>query len=213
MTYIPTIPGPDNIPSQSQGAMQTNFAQANSQFGQEHDAFDSAAADGFHKWVTLQYFKPPGPPSPAPAATGTNVIISQPHTPVGNPYLQVDFGNALGYPNDFYSIPLMASASVVLTGGTHTFNLVDFTAFGGVGSPLLPQTGTIFVYDNAKPTRSIFTTFVYVGGSIEIPGGAGQLISGSVLTGLTSSGSILQMTGSGLSNPTTINIKVTGNAI
>lgn len=202
MVYLPSIPAANDKPAQSQSQIQQNFTQLNTQFGVEHVAFDAATANGQHKSITLQKIV-------AGAATGTNVVISQSLTPVGNPFIKADFGPTAPLTGDFYSIPLMASALKNIAGGTATFILVDF---GAAGLKLVPQTGNIFVYNDSSRDRTIFSPFVYVGGVLTVPGSAGQLRSGSQLTKLNSAGSVLTLetTASIAGN---IIIKITGNAI
>lgn len=205
MVYLPTIPAATDKPAQSQGDIQENFTQLNNQFKTEHVAFDAATANGQHKFVTLQR-------SAGVAPAGQNVILAQAATAATNPYIQAYFGNAAGYPNDFYSIPLMKTFTKHITGGSHTFNLVDF---GAAGLRLVPQTGTIFIYDDSLRTRTIVSPFVYIGGVLSIPSGAGingQLRSGGTFTQLIGTGSVLQLETS--SAPATdVAIKITGNAV
>lgn len=205
MVYLPTIPAATDKPAQSQADIQENFTQLNNQFKTEHVAFNAATLNGQHKFVTLQR-------GGGVAPTGQNVILAQAVTPAGNPYLQFYQGTAAGYSSDFYSIPMTASTSKALAAhaGNHTYSLVDFTTFGGVGKPLIPQTGTILVYDDSSRTRSVFTTFVYIGGVLNIPGG--QLTSGTTFLGLTSAGSVLQLHTNNMPAHTVI-IKVTGIAV
>ena len=198
MTYIANIPLPGDKPSVSQGQMNQNFLQLNSQFSSEHNAFDSPAADGKHKYVTLQ--RSLGVP---PA--GTNMVIAQALTPAGNPYLQ-----ALNSTNIF-SIPLtyINPAGIAIAAGSGTRTLIDFAALG-----FIPQAGTLLLYDNSDITRTVFSPFVYRGGILETPGTAGQLVAGSVFTRFDSAGSVLQLVV--VSYPiggTTVSLRVMGTAI
>jgi hypothetical protein len=53
MTFNPNIPQPNDLISQSQAQIQTNFAQADIAFGIDHTAFSTLANQGQHKQVTL----------------------------------------------------------------------------------------------------------------------------------------------------------------
>jgi hypothetical protein len=53
MTYNPAIPAANDIISQSQSQIQTNFSQADTAFAVNHTAFSVGANQGFHKKVTL----------------------------------------------------------------------------------------------------------------------------------------------------------------
>lgn len=207
MVYLPGIPAATDKPAQSQSDIQENFAQLNNQYKTEHVAFDAASSNGQHKFVTLRQ-------SAGVPPTGSKITLSQALTtaPLSNPYLQVYFGNAAGYPNDFYSVPLMKTFTKHITGGSHTFNLVDF---GAAGLNLIAQTGNIFIYDDSNRTRTIFSPFVYIGGTLTIPSGAGingQLRSGATFYQLIGTGSVLQLETN--SAPVTdVVIKITGNAV
>lgn len=200
MVYLPTIPAANDRPAQSQAQIQENFTQLNTQFGAEHVAFDAAANNGQHRYITLQRMAVAAP-------TGTNVRISQDTTVVGNPFIKV------GFAADYYSIPLMSSVSAPIPGGSHTTTIVDF---GAAGLNLVPQTGNIFVYDDNSRTRTIFTPFVYIGGVLTIPSGAGingQLRSGGTFVQLIGNGSLLRLETNGLGGATVAVAKITGNAI
>lgn len=53
MTYNPAIPGPNDLISQSQAQIQTNFSQADTAFAVDHTAFSVTPNQGQHKKVTL----------------------------------------------------------------------------------------------------------------------------------------------------------------
>lgn len=62
MTYNPAIPGPNDIISQSQAQLQTNFSQADLIFDINHVTFDNvaAASRGKHRKVDLIQVAAPG---------------------------------------------------------------------------------------------------------------------------------------------------------
>jgi hypothetical protein len=53
MTFNPGIPQPNDLISQSQAQIQTNFSQLDTAFGIDHTAFSIMANQGQHKQVTL----------------------------------------------------------------------------------------------------------------------------------------------------------------
>lgn len=66
MVYNPNIPQGSDLISASASPIQTNFAAANTQFGVDHQAFDSGTPNGHHKKV---FFDAAVSPVPAPAGT------------------------------------------------------------------------------------------------------------------------------------------------
>lgn len=62
MTFNPAIPGPNDILSQSQAQIQTNFSQANTIFDVNHVTFDNAtvAERGKHRKVDFKRIAAPG---------------------------------------------------------------------------------------------------------------------------------------------------------
>src|ERR1700722_3679080 len=81
--YNPAIPTSSQLLSVSQGQMLVNFTQLNTQFGVDHNAFESGASngDGHHKQITFN--APPSTPTP----TGTQSVI-YPSAPVSNQELK-----------------------------------------------------------------------------------------------------------------------------
>ncbi len=55
MTYNPSIPQPTNLISNSQSQLLANFGQLNTQFGVDHDKFNTGSGNGtgWHKQVTF----------------------------------------------------------------------------------------------------------------------------------------------------------------
>lgn len=193
MVYLPTIPAANDKPAQSQSEIQENFTQLNSQFLTEHVAFNAAADNGQHKFVTLK--RSAGVPP-----VGTNMVIAQALTPAGNPYVQALNSTTI------FSIPLVYTTPAnIAIPGAGTNNLFDFAALGFV-----PQVGTLLVYDVNTTNRTILSPFVYVGGVLETPGTTGQLKSGGELLRFDSVGSMLQLETNGAY---TVSVRVIGTAI
>ncbi len=202
MTYQANIPLAGDKPSVSQGDLLQNFIQINSQFGAEHNALDSPAHDGKHKFVTLQ--RSAGVP---PA--GTNMIIAQALTPAGNPYVQALNSTTI------FSIPLTykftAPTPAVAASATTIVDLIDFATI-----PLTPQAGEIVLYDINHETRTLFSTFVWVGGKLSIPVGSAQLFVSNTFRKFQSSTSVLQLEVNGGSTgfgATNVSVRIIGTAI
>lgn len=193
MTYNPNIPQPTDRPSTSQGQILINFTELNNKFSLEHNGL---AVNGKHKFVTLQR-------SAGVIPAGTDIIVAQALTAAGNPYLQV------GFPTRNYSVGLTYFTTVNIPAGTNTVNLLDFAAAG-----LIPQSGTVMVYDNNHLTRMNFSPFVYKGGVVNVPVSSAQLFSGSTFAKFDSAGSVLQLNVNAYpAGGTTVSLKITGTAI
>ena len=190
MVYLPTIPAANDKPAQSQSEIQENFTQLNSQFLTEHVAFNAAADNGQHKFVTLRR-------SAGVVPVGDNMVIAQALTPAGNPYVQALNATSI------FSIPLVYTTTVAVLVGTS--NLIDFAALG-----LVPQAGTLFVYDTATVNKTILSPFVYDGVGVVTPGTTGQLISGGDLLRFVYAGTVLQLI---TTIATTVSLRVIGTAI
>ena len=199
MVYLPTIPAANDKPAQSQSEIQENFTQLNSQFLTEHVAFNAAADNGQHKFVTLKR-------SAGVAPLGDNMIIAQALTPAGNPYVQALSSTTI------FSIPLVYTnpIAIAVPAGTSTVNLLDFAALG-----FIPQAGTILVYDNNSISRTVLSPFVYTGGvNLATPGVSGQLVAGTTFTRFSTAGSVLRLeVDSYPLGGTTVSIRVIGTAI
>lgn len=186
MSYDPTIPKAVDRPSASQGALLINFGQLNTQFGVEHSSLrvGPGNGDGKHKYITLK--QSPGAPAPA----GNDVVLTQ-EVAFSHQYLKtVNSGGSSRY------IPQIKNQFTAINiPGSQTVNLIDFATI-----EVDHTSGTIFVYDQGNPSRSIFTTFFYTPGSLFIPGVApdynGQLRSGTttyLFRNLEAAGSVLQL--------------------
>lgn len=199
MVYLPTIPAANDKPAQSQGEIQENFTQLNTQFSTEHVAFNAGADNGQHKFVTLRR-------SAGVAPVGNNMIIAQALTPAGNPYVQALSSTTI------FSIPLVYTnpIAIAVPAGTSTVNLLDFAALG-----FIPQAGTILVYDNNSISRTVLSPFVYTGGvNLATPGVTGQLIAGTTFTRFSTAGSVLRLeVDSYPLGGTTVSVRVIGTAI
>ncbi|MCE5319400.1 MAG: hypothetical protein LLG04_18800 [Parachlamydia sp.] len=196
MVYKPTIPAANDRPAQSQSEIQENFTQANTQITREHNAFDSAAADGKHKFVTLQ--RSAGVP---PA--GTDIILAQALTVAGNPYAQIV------YPGNAFLIPLVRFHQAAIPAGSGTRNIFNFGT-----SSLVPQSGTIEVYDMGTNSGIVFGLFIWDGVNLNVPGATNaQLGNSSTYVKLQNAGAMLQLVVSGLGAPTNISVKIMGTAI
>lgn len=63
-TYYPTIPASGDIPSQSQGQLQTNFMSINSLINVDHVTFGSSDnTDGEHNQITFAHLQAPVTPT------------------------------------------------------------------------------------------------------------------------------------------------------
>lgn len=199
MVYLPNIPAANDKPAQSQPEIQTNFTELNTQFSSEHIAFDAAADNGQHKFVTLR--RSAGVPP-----VGTNMILAQALTPAGNPYLQALNSTRI------FSVPLVYTNPIgipVNKGTTANVNLFDFAALG-----LVPQAGILVLYDNNHQTRTLFSTFVYSAGSLSIPVGSAQLNVSNTFRKFLSVGTMLQVEVNAYPDPnTTVFVRVIGTAI
>jgi len=197
MVYKPTIPASTDKPAQSQADIQENFTQLNNQFKIEHIAFDAAADNGQHKFITLKR-------SAGVVPAGTDWVVAQALTPAANPYLQLV--NA----STFFSIPLTYYFTKHIIAGTATRNLIDF---GPAGINLFPQSGTISLYDKNTQNRTVFAPYTWVGGVLYIPGVNGQLVAGTTFTRFDTAGSVLQLEVNALAVATDVSVKISGTAI
>jgi hypothetical protein len=167
MSYDPTIPKATDRPSASQNAMLINFGQLNTQIGTEHTALNAGAGNGKHKYVTLVQ-------SPAvPAPVGNDVVLTQ-EVAFSHQYLKTK--NSGG--SSRYIPQIKNQFTAINIPGSQTVNLIDFSTI-----EIDHTSGTILVYDQGDPSRSIFTTFFYTPGTLSIPGVSpdynGQLRSGT----------------------------------
>ena len=181
MSYQPNIPQATDRPSVSQGDILTNFQELNTQIGTEHVALDAGADNGKHKYVTLQQ----NPSAPAPV--GTEVYLSQ-EISGGTAYMRFLNSSAqnlfIPVRHEFFSLAITKNEFV---------DLVDMaTVLSGSHSA-----GHIFLFDNNERYRTIFSPFVYIGGTLDVPGalsgGIGQLPSGTALKYFTTAGSVLRV--------------------
>ena len=163
MTYNPSIPNANDIPSSSQGQMLINFGQLNTQIGTEHVALNAGSDNGKHKYVTLKQ----NPSAPVPI--GTDLVFQQ--GAVGGKW-SVETEDSLSV---FRHVPLRTLSTIAVNaGGPFDTSLVDFSA--GFGSNC---SGTILVYDVSQPSRLIFCPFVWNSPGLSIPSAQyGQIISG-----------------------------------
>lgn len=67
--YDPNVPQPNNPINETTVPIQNNFAQANADFGTDHDGFNTATSTGFHNKVTII------PQTPAPIQDANRPII------------------------------------------------------------------------------------------------------------------------------------------
>ena len=189
MTYNPAIPAGGDKPSVSQGQMLTNFTQLNTQFGTEHTALNAASNNGKHKYVTL-------PVGPGITPAGTDFALSIGPTIDGNQYLQCNTTTQK------YGVPLIVSVGGNIAHGTHT--IYDFNTL-----PLADQFGTVMVVDTVTGFSTVFTTFVWFHGALNIPSSSGNYFSQGNFDYLSDSGSKLQLTNTG--GATTFYLKITGS--
>lgn len=72
MTYNPNIPQATDLISNSQAQILANFGQLNTQFGVDHQAFNTGSGngDGTHKKITFDN----APTEPTPAGTVSNIF-------------------------------------------------------------------------------------------------------------------------------------------
>lgn len=116
-TYNPNIPQATDNLSNSQGDLLDNFGQLNTQFGVDHTAFNTGAAngDGFHKQVTL--------PTPLGGVPSTLTVdgYGALYTKAVSGLSQVFFANRAASTNTEYqlSFPMLNGSSgyVTLPGG------------------------------------------------------------------------------------------------
>ena len=74
----------------------------------------------------------------------------------------------------------------------------------GAGS----SAGTIQVFDDASPARSVFGTYVFRGGNLNVAGG--QLIDGGTFLGIANEGAgVLGLSTSALAAPLTVTLIIT----
>lgn len=179
MVYLPGIPNATDIPSNSQPQIRENFTQIDTQFSSEHVALNAGAANGQHLAISL-------PRNPAVVApVGTTWQLHHKFSAVKD---SLDIVTSAGVP--YFNIPLRhAFTGIVLPAATVNIVLQDMAtaSLGGNSS------GTIHLHDSTSPGRSIFTTFVWVGGTCYLPGNSGQLVSSTSWLRLAMNGTILRL--------------------
>lgn len=195
MSYDPGIPQAGHTPAADQPQILQNFIQLNTQFGAEHNAFNSAAHDGKHKCVTL-------PVGTGIVPAGTDMVLSQALTAGGNAFLQYRSATKV------YNIELGYTALSVVFNGTTT--ILDFAAAG-----LPPQFGYINGFDPTVDGRQVFSPFIWRAGVLHVPGSSAQLVAGvDFIKFRDNSGSKLQLDAVGLGGGgSSIRFTITGNAI
>ena len=189
MTYNPNIPAAAHKPSNDQGPMLTNFTQINNQFGTEHTAFNAATGNGKHKFVTL-------PVGPGIVPAGTDFALSIGPTIDGNQYLQCNTSAQK------YGVPLVLSVGGAIANGTHT--IYDFNSL-----PLADQFGTVMVVDTATGFNTVFTSFVWFHGALNVPNSSGNFFSQGNFSKFIVSGTKLQLVNTGAA--TTFYLKIVGS--
>lgn len=192
MAYLDNIPIATDVPAVSQPQIVQNFSQLNTQFGVEHVALTSPLNQGKHKYVTLQ--RSLGIPP-----VGTDISLAQAVTALGNPYLQCNDSAWVR------SVPTIVTVTGNINPGTNV--IFDFAAAPGMP----PQMGHVHVMDSNTGGKSIFTFFVWMGGSLHIAGTSAQLISGSVWTKVDAIGTTLTLANTGALAP--FMLKITGSAL
>ena len=190
MSYT-LVPAPTDVPRNSQSAILNNFTTLNTQYGTEHVALNAASDNGKHKFVTLMR-------SAGVVPAGTDVILAQALTISGNPYLQYHSSTQL------YSIPIITTVTGAIANGLHT--IFDFSVL-----PMIPQMGTIQVMDANSGGKSIFTTFTWLAGVLQVPPTSAQLVTGSVWTYFDVSGTRLRLNNTGA--PRNYMLKITGSSL
>lgn len=208
MTYQANIPLPGDKPSVSQGDLLQNFIQINSQFGLQHNALDSAAHDGKHKYVTLQR-------GAGALPVNTEMNIAQASTGAGNPYFQCIT------PAQFFQVPISHKVTgIAISSGTHA--IFDFATFGLPANNAFPQMGFLLLFDQQAPTaysRTLFSPFAYVGGTLYLPGassvppGQGQVASGSQYLYFKAAATVLQLVAAGVPAGDTATLIITGISV
>lgn len=113
MSYNPNIPGPNDLLSQSQGQIQTNFSQISTWTAVDHIGITTASNTGEHAQVTL----------PAPGTAGSpsgleSTLYSAPGT-ADNTKTQLFFKNALAV---FPISPIKAFGTFSVSGSTITLS-------------------------------------------------------------------------------------------
>jgi hypothetical protein len=182
MTYTAGIPLPTDIPANSQQQIANNFTVINTYLPTEHTGMNSGADLGKHRFITLK--RNPA----APASVGNDIHLQQTEN-AGK--WSVDAIDSAGVTKQVeMRTMLKPPVTANIPAGSGTRNVVDLATVG-LGANC---SGTIFLYDNLDFTRSIFTTFLMAGGQLYIPGGPGQMASGTVFTGFTHAGTMLRIT-------------------
>lgn len=186
MVYLPGIPNATDIPSNSQPQLRENFTQINTQFSSEHVALNAGSSNGQHLAISL----PRNPTVAVPVGTTWQL-----HHKFSTAKDSLDIVTSAGVP--YLNIPLRHVVSgIVLPAATVDINLQDFAALNLGGN----ASGTIHLFDTTSPGRSIFATFVWVGGVLYIPGTSGQLISSTSWLRFTLAGTVLRLQTNG-ANP------------
>lgn len=136
------VPGPNDLLSQSQGQIQTNFANIVGWAGIDHVAYGSTGA-GFHEQVTFNTATNPGAGTITPPVLFTNTQDGKGNTLPGS-LAQLFFytGASSSGQTQFVSL---ANGSVLLTGGiilkwgTQTKNNGDSISFSSVCGSNFPN--------------------------------------------------------------------------
>ena len=204
MTYVAGTPLAGEAPSVSQPKMQTNFAQLKTYLDLEHLPITTGALNGKHKWMTLSEIPTSFPAPPGPV--GTDLLLKK--TLVGNTwYVEfLDGGGRIWY------VPLRREFTpIVIPAGSALTNILDLATLGYVGASAIA--GTVQLYDNGNPTRTLFSPFSLFGGNLYLPGVSpnysGQLASGSQFPGFEGAGTMLKLRGASVPAGTTITLIIT----
>lgn len=176
--YNPSIPNASDLISVSQSDIKDNFTVADTGFDQDHVKFSAVANIGKHDKVTFIQ----GSSGKTTTPSGTDSILFT-SSVAGVPTLGFKYPATIGTVTT--RVPLSIHTTVV-TGAVSTANLFDFTDYPAMY-------GTVALFDSGSPDRTLFSQFVFTGGSLYTPSVGAQLASGGKFTNFQASGKILQM--------------------
>jgi len=197
--YNVNIPDTPNAPSNDQPLMKANFRIANDTMGTNHvpmtddGGLPAGSNRGKHNMVTLvQQAVIPLTPGAA-KSEGLIWAAKDSANTVTAPFYSLYNGTT----RNTFSMPIVKYAPQVAWSGSGTTDVANFLTLA-----YPPMTGMLFLYDSSQRNRTIFTTFIWDGTSIIVPGSGsstGQLIGDTATWKyVTSTGSKLQLvTGSG----------------
>ena len=141
MTYYSGIPGSSDVPSTSQGQMQTNFNTLSSQFGNDHFTFGSGTNAGFHKQITFAANESPSTPTESTSYLYTTVVSA---------VSQLSYLNSSGTAAQLTNLVASAITGTTSDGGTYIkfstpwgFNVWCGTTASGSGTRVLTLSGSV----------------------------------------------------------------------